>query len=136
MVADLLLGLGEDGVNVGDHTAGGDGGLAEEIVELHIVLDRELNVTRDDAVLLVVLGGVAGELEKLGDEVLEDGGHVHRGTGTNALGVAATLQEAAQAADGERQTSLGGLGLAATGLLAAGALVTLAGHDERKVNVL
>ena len=128
----LLLRLRKDGVNVGDHTAGGDGRLSEEVVELDVVLDGELDVARDDAVLLVVLGSVARELEKLRDEVLEDRGHVDRSAGTNALGVAATLQEAAKAADRKGQTSLRGLRLAAAGLLAAGALVSLAGHGKRR----
>ena len=61
-----------------------------------------------DAGLLVVAGGVAGELEDLGGEVLEDGGEVHRGTGTDAGGVLALLEVARDAADGELESRLGG----------------------------
>ena len=93
-----LLGLGgrllgeKDGVDVGEDTAGGNGDTAEQLVELLIVADGELDVTRDDALLLVVAGGVASELEDLGGEVLKHGGEVHRGTSADARGVAADTE--------------------------------------------
>jgi hypothetical protein len=40
-------------------------------------------VSGDDPGLFVVAGRVSGELEDLGDEVLEDGSEVDRGAGTN-----------------------------------------------------
>ena len=114
-----LLGglLGEkDGVDVGENTAGGDGDSAKELVELLVVLDRKGDVTGDDTGLLVVTGGVAGELKDLGTEVLEDGGEVDGGTGTHAGGVLALTEVTADTADGELQASLGA---AAGGLLGA-----------------
>jgi hypothetical protein len=48
----------------------------EEAIELFVVANRELKVTRDDARLLVVAGGVASELENFGGEVFEDGSDV------------------------------------------------------------
>ncbi len=42
-------------------------------VELLVIADCQLQVTRDDTRLLVVTGSVTGELEDLGGEVLEDG---------------------------------------------------------------
>merc|ERR1719261_819332 len=71
----LLLGE-EDGVDVGEDAALGDGRLVQELVKLLVVADGELDVARDDARALVVLGGVPGELEELRGQVLEDGGHV------------------------------------------------------------
>ena len=41
----------------------------------------------DDAGLLVVPGGVPGELEDLRGEVLHNGGHVDRGPSAHPLGV-------------------------------------------------
>jgi hypothetical protein len=118
-----LLGLGDQhGVDVGENTTLGDGHTAEQLVELLVVAHGQLDVAGNDAGLLVVAGGVAGELEHLSGEVLEDGGEVHGGTGTDAGGVFALLQVAADTADGELQTSLGGLGLA---LLAGGAATGL-----------
>ena len=63
-------------MNVGEDAAGGDGDTAEELVELLVVLDGEGDVPGNDAGLLVVAGGVAGELEDLGAEVLEEGGEL------------------------------------------------------------
>ena len=76
----LLLALGllgqEHRVDVRENTAGRDGHAAEELVQLLVVADRELDVAGHDAGLLVVARGVAGELEDLGAEVLEDLGVV------------------------------------------------------------
>ena len=87
-------------------------------IELLVVADGQLDVAGDDARLLVVAGGVAGQLEDLGGEVLEDGGKVHGGTGTDAGGVLALLQEAGHASDGELES---GLGRARLALLATAA---------------
>ena len=43
----------------------------------------------DDPRLLVVPGSVAGQLKDLSGQVLHDGGHVDRGTGSNPLGIVA-----------------------------------------------
>jgi hypothetical protein len=51
--------------------------------------DGKLEVPWDDARLLVVPGGVPGELEDLCGEVLHHGGHVDGGPGTHTLGVIA-----------------------------------------------
>ena len=51
--------------------------------------DGQLEVPGDDSGLLVVPGGVAGQLENLGGEVLHDGGHVDGGPGAHALRVVA-----------------------------------------------
>ena len=71
-------------MDVGEHAALGDRDAREELGELLVVADRELDVARDDARLLVVARGVAGELEDLGGEVLEDGGEVDRRAGADA----------------------------------------------------
>ena len=47
-------------MDVRENTSLGDGNLAEEPVELLVVADGELEVSRDDPGPLVVLGGVAG----------------------------------------------------------------------------
>mmetsp|Transcript_32342 Transcript_32342/g.67546 ORF Transcript_32342/g.67546 Transcript_32342/m.67546 type:complete len:86 (+) Transcript_32342:114-371(+) len=64
----LLLGLlrQKDRMDVGQHAAGGDGDAAEQFVELLVVADGELNVTRNNTGLLVVARGVAGKLKNLG----------------------------------------------------------------------
>jgi hypothetical protein len=72
----------------------------DEGVEFLVTADRELQVARRDAFDLEVLGGVAGQLEHFGGEVLEDGGDVDGGFGANAhlvlrLGFEETLDTAA-----------------------------------------
>ena len=117
-------------MDVWEDTTAGDGHTTEELGELLVVADRELDVAWADAGLLVVAGGVASELKGLSGEVLKDRSEVDWGTGTNALGEAALLEEATDAANWEVKTGLGGLTLTTGGLLAT-ALTTLAfaGHD-------
>ena len=52
------------------------GDVAKKLVEFFVVADGELEVTRDDAGLLVVTGGVASEFKDFGTEVFEDGSKV------------------------------------------------------------
>lgn len=54
--------------------------MAQELVQLLIVADGELEVTRDDTRLLVVASGVTGQLENLSSEVLEDSRKVNGST--------------------------------------------------------
>ena len=97
----------EDGVDVGEDSSGGDGDSAQKLVELLVVLDGEGDVPRDDAGLLVVPGGVSGELEDLSAEVLEDGGEVDASADSGPLGVSALPQVPADTGDGELKSSLG-----------------------------
>ena len=94
-------------MNVGQDTTLGDGDVTQKLVQLLIVPDGELQVTGDDTGLLVVTGGVAGQLEDFSSEVLEDGSQVDRSTGTDTLGVVALAEQTVNTADRECQTSLG-----------------------------
>ena len=94
--ADLggLLGLlGEKhGVDVGEDAAGGDGDAAEKLVELLVVADGELQVSGNDAALLVVAGSIPSELKNLSTKVLENSSEVNRSAGTNTRGVSPLLE--------------------------------------------
>jgi hypothetical protein len=106
-----LLGhlLGEEhSVDVGEDAAVGDGDAGQQLAELLVVADGEEHVARDDARLLVVPCRVAGELEHLGREVLQDGGEVDGGTRAHTLRVPALLEVPPDAADGELQPGPGG----------------------------
>ena len=118
-------------MDVGEHTTRGDGHAAEQHVELLIVTDGELDVTRDDMGLLVVTGGVTGELEDLSSEVLEDGGEVHRGTSSDTGRIASFTKETRNTSDGELQTgaSRARSGLA-TLLAAASFTFTFSSHYD------
>lgn len=82
--------------------------MTQKLVQLLIVADGKLEMTRDDTGLLVVAGSVTGQLEDFGCEILEDGGQVDWGTGTNTLSVVALSEETVDTADWESETSLGG----------------------------
>ena len=104
-----LLGLlGEKHrVDVGEHTSLRDGDTAQKLVQLLVVADSKLDVTGNDAGLLVVAGGVTGKLKDLSSQVLKDGSQVHGGTGTDTGSVLASLEVSANSGNGELKSSLG-----------------------------
>jgi hypothetical protein len=79
-------------VNVGKNSTRGNSNIAEQLVQLLIVLDGKSQVAGHDTALLVITGGVAGKFENLGAEVLEDGGEVHGGTSSHTGGVLALTE--------------------------------------------
>ena len=98
----------EDGLDVGQDTSLGDGDPGEQVVQLLVVPDGELEVTGDDPGLLIVPGGVTGQLEDLSREVLHDGGHVDGSSGSNTLGVVSLPQEPVDPAHGELESGPAG----------------------------
>lgn len=52
-------------MNVGKHTALGDGDVAEKLVQFLVIANGELEMTGDDTGLLVVAGGVSSQFEDL-----------------------------------------------------------------------
>jgi hypothetical protein len=95
-------------VNVGQNTTLCNGDVTKQLVQLLVVPDGELKMPGDDTGLLVVTGGVAGQLENFGSEVLEDSGQVDRGTGTDTLSVVALAEQTMDTTDRERKTGLRG----------------------------
>ena len=70
-----------------------------------------LQVAGDDPGLLVVPGGVAGQLEDLSCQVLHDGGHVDRGAGAHTGGVVALAEQTVDPTHRELESSTAGAGL-------------------------
>jgi hypothetical protein len=97
----LALLLQQDGVDVGQHAAGRDGHARQQLGQLLVVADGQLDVAGHDAGLLVVAGGVAGQLQDLGGQVLQDGGQVDGRARADAGRVLALLQVAGDTADRE-----------------------------------
>ena len=97
-------------MNVWQDTTAGNGDRAQELGELLVISDGELNVSWNDSALLVVSGGVSGQLENLGGEVLKDGSQVDWGTRPETGGVLSSLQVSADSSDWELKSCLGGLG--------------------------
>lgn len=102
-----LLGQ-KDGLDVWQDTTLGDRNAGQEFVQLLVVTDGQLEVTRDYSRLLVVAGGVAGQLENLSGQVLHDGCQVDWRTGTDALGVVTLAEQTVNSADRELKTSTAG----------------------------
>ena len=94
-------------MDVGQHTASSDGDVTQQPVELLVIAHGQLDVAGHNAGLLVVLGGIAGQLEDLGSEVLEDSADVDGRTRTNARGDPHLADVARKTTDGELQASLG-----------------------------
>ena len=69
-----MLGLlrEENGVNVGKDAALSDGDAGQDLAQLLVVADGQLDVAWNDARLVVVPGGVAGQLQDLGGEVPDE----------------------------------------------------------------
>lgn len=98
-----LLGQ-KNGLDVGQDTALGDGHAGQQLVEFFVVADGQLQMTGDDARLLVVASGVSRQLEHLGGQVLQHGGEVDGSSGTDPLAVVALTQEPMDAAHGKLET--------------------------------
>lgn len=112
--ADFLLGgwllglLGEEhGLDVGQNTTLGDGHAGQKFVQLLVVADGQLQVTGDDSGLFVVTGCVACQLQHFSGQVLKNGGQVHRGTGSDSLGVVALPQQTVDTTHGELKSGTG-----------------------------
>ena len=118
--------LGEkNSMDVRKDTTRSNGDAAEQLVQLLIVLDGKSKVTGHNTSLLVVAGGIAGKLQNLGAEVLEDGGEVDGSAGTHAGGVLPLAEVTADTTDGELKSSLGRRGGA---LLLAAASFSFSRH--------
>jgi hypothetical protein len=111
-------------VNVGEDTTLGDSDVTQELIQLLIVANGKLQVTRDDTSLLVVTSGVTSQLKDFGSEILEDGSEVDRRTwpgqktrvsntviieltSTNTLSVVALTKQTVDTTNGEGKTRLG-----------------------------
>ena len=132
--ADLLRLLRQqNGLDVGQDAALGDRDARQQLVQLLVVADGQLEMTRDDARLLVVAGGVAGQLEHLGGQVLHDGCQVDGRSGTDALGIVTLAQQTVDTTDGELKTGATGSRLC---LSLDFASLSTSRHDDDRVVVI
>lgn len=65
-------------VDVGQNTALGDGDVTQQFVQLLVVANGELEMAGDNTGLLVITGGIAGQLKNFGCEILQNGCEVNR----------------------------------------------------------
>ena len=92
-------------MDVWQDTTLGDCDVTQKLVQLLIVADGELEMTRNDTGFLVVASGVASKLENFGREIFENSCEVHWGTSTNTLSIVALSEKTVDTADGECETS-------------------------------
>jgi hypothetical protein len=92
-------------VNVWQDTALRDCNVSQKLVQLLIIADGQLEMTRDDTGLLVVTGSIASKFEDFSSEVFEHGRKVDWGTSTDTLSVVTLSQETVDTADRECETS-------------------------------
>ena len=92
-------------MDVWDDTTTSDGSL-DESVELLITSDGELEMSWSDSLHLKILGSVTGELKNLSGQVLEDGGAVNCGSGSDsAVGADSALQDSVDSSNWELRNS-------------------------------
>ena len=101
-----LLGK-KDSLDVGKHSSLSNGDTSQQLVQLIVILDGKLKMTGDDPGLLVVTGGVTGQLQDLGSEVLQDSGHVDSSTVANLSGIVPLLHVAVDTRNRELNTRTG-----------------------------
>jgi hypothetical protein len=95
-----LLGQ-EDGLDVWQDTSLRDGDAGQEFVQLFVVSDGQLEMTRDDSRLLVVSGSVAGQLEHFSGQVFHDCCQIDWCSGSDTFGVVALAQQTVDTSDRE-----------------------------------
>jgi hypothetical protein len=111
LFADSYLNLGrflgqQHRIDAGKNSALRDGDVLEDLAKFLIVEDGQLKVARADGLLLVVPGSIAGQLQDLGAQVLEDSSHVDSSTLPNAAGVASLLHLLKDPRNREHDTGL------------------------------
>ena len=79
----------ENCLDVGKYTALGDGYTSQKFVELLVVADCELKMSRNDARLLVISCSIARQLKDLSCQVLEDCSQVDGRPSSNPLSIVA-----------------------------------------------
>ena len=83
---------------------------SQQFVQFFIILNRQRQMARHDAALLIVPGGIAGQFENFGAQVFQDGSEVDGGASAHAGGVFSLSQVATDTTDGELESRLGGGG--------------------------
>ena len=90
----LLCLLGQKySLDVGKNTSLCDGDTGEQFVQLLVITDSQLKVTRNDSCLLVVASSVARQLEDLSAQIFKHSSQVHWSTSANSLSVIAFAEK-------------------------------------------
>ena len=102
----------KNSLDVWKYTTLSDGDSRQKLVQLLVVSDGELKMSRDDPSLLVVSGGIACQLQNLSGQVLQNCGEVDWSASTHTLGIIALSEQTMDTADGKLKTGTARPGLA------------------------
>ena len=104
----LLSLLGQkNSLNVRKDTSLSDGDTGEKLVQLFVITDGQLKVTRDDSCLLVVTSSVARQLEDLSAQILEHCSQVDWSTSANTLSIVAFAKKTVDTSNRELKSCSG-----------------------------
>ena len=67
-------------MDIRQDTSLGNSDVTQQLVQLLIIADGELEMTRDDTRLLVITGSIAGQLKDFSSKVLQDGSEIDGST--------------------------------------------------------
>ena len=123
----------QDGLDVWQNTALCDCDARQQLVQLLVVSDGQLEMTRDDSRLLVVSGGVTGQFEHFGCQVFHDGRKIDWSSGADSFGVVALPQQTMDTTDWELESRSAGSALR---LSLDFASLSASRHDEYEKLVL
>ena len=104
LLAVILLGQ-QDSLDVGEDTTAGDGDSSKKLVQLLVVSDSQLQMSRDDPRFLVVTGSVTSQLENLSRKVLQDSSQVDWSSATNTVSIVSFPQVSVNTTDRELESS-------------------------------
>ena len=99
----LLLSLlgQQDCLNVGQYSSLGNGDSGKKFVELLVVSDGKLKVSRNDPGLLVVSSSVSCQLKNFSSQVFQDGCQVYWGSGSYSFGEVTLSKKSMDSSDRE-----------------------------------
>ena len=83
----------KNSLDVRQDTTLGNGDAGEEFIQFLVITNGELQVPGDDAGLLIVPGGIAGQFENFRGQVLHDGREVYWCSRSDSLGVVPLTKE-------------------------------------------
>lgn len=115
-------------MDVRQNTALRDGDAGQQLGQLLVISNGQLDVPRTYTSPLVVLSGVAGQLQHLNGQVLEHSGQVDRSAATNSVSVVTISQHTVDSADRELQAGTRCTGLSASSCLAPGSAFSMTRH--------
>ena len=97
----------EHSLDVGQDSTLSNGHATQELVELLVVSNRKLQMSRDDTRLLVISSSISSQLQDFCCQVLQDCGQVDGCPSPDPLGIVSLTEKAVDTTNGKLQTGTG-----------------------------